>query len=261
MANKHGDFVWYELMTPDAAGAQDFYGKILGWKIANPANDGFDYREIQAPDDGYVGGIMQLTPEMAGAHPGWIGYIAVDDVDVSVKGIEAAGGKLVMPARDMEGVGRFAMVADPQGAVFYVMTSATSETSHAYAELAPNPGHCGWNELATSDQAGAMAFYTGQFGWIKDSEMDMGPMGKYELIRYGGEGRGMLGAMQTKAPHIPASAWTFYFRVPNIEDGIAKVKAGGGQIFFGPQDTPGGDQIIIGMDPQGAMFALVGQKS
>jgi uncharacterized protein len=261
MANKTGDFVWYELMTPDAAGAQAFYGAILGWNIANPEQDGFDYREIQAGDGSFIGGILALTPEMHGAHPGWVGYIAVGDVDASVASIEKAGGKLYLPARDLEGVGRFAMVADPQGAIFYIMTSATGETSHAYAEHEPMIGHCGWNELATTDQAGAMAFYSGQFGWTKDSEMDMGPMGKYALLRYGGDNRGMLGAMQTKAPHIPVSAWTFYFRVADIDAGIAKVNAAGGQILFGPQDTPGGDQIILGMDPQGAMFALVGQKS
>jgi uncharacterized protein len=257
MANVQGDWVWYELMTPDADGAQSFYSKVLDWKIANPAQDGFDYREIQAADDGYIGGILALTPEMQGVHPGWVGYIAVDNVDASVSAIIAAGGREYMPARDMEGVGRFAMVTDPQGAAFYVMTSATGETSHAFASDKPRPGHCAWNELATTDQAAALAFYSGQFGWSKDGEMDMGPMGKYEFLRHGS----VIGALMTKMPQQPVSAWTFYFRVPDIDAALEIVTANGGKILNGPHQVPGGDWTINGMDPQGAAFALVGQKA
>ncbi len=258
MPNKQGDWVWYELMTPDAAGAQDFYGKVLGWKIANPGNDGFDYREIQASDDGYIGGILALTPEMqaGGAHPGWIGYIAVDDVDASVAAIKTAGGREYMPARDMEGVGRFAMVTDPQGVPFYVMTSVTGETSHAFASDMPRPGHCAWNELATTDQAAALAFYAGQFGWAKDGEMDMGPMGTYEFLRHGS----VIGALMTKPPQSPMPGWTFYFRVLDIDAAAAIVSANGGRVLNGPHEVPGGDWVVNGIDPQGAMFALVGQK-
>jgi uncharacterized protein len=256
MTNRHGDWVWYELMTPDADGAQAFYSTVLDWKIANPANDGFDYREIQAADDGYVGGILQITPEMEGAQPGWVGYIAVDNVDASVASIENAGGRLCMPARNMEGVGRFAMMFDPQGALFYVMTSATGETSTAFAAQAPNPGHCAWNELRTSDQAGAMAFYTSQFGWAKDGELDMGPMGAYEFLKHGV----VIGAMmKNPAPQAP-SHWCFYFRVAHIDAALTRVKDAGGQIVNGPHQVPTGDWTAQGIDPQGAMFALVGTK-
>lgn len=256
MADKHGDWVWYELMTGDAAGAQAFYGPLLDWKIANPASDGFDYREIQAADGGFVGGILQITPEMVGAQPGWVGYIAVDDVDASVASIEAAGGRLCMPARDLPGVGRFAMVFDPQGAIFYVMKSATDETSTAFAADAPNPGHCAWNELMTADRAGAMAFYTRQFGWVKDGDMEMGPMGTYEFIRHGA----VIGGVMTKMPEMSVSAWAFYFRVADIDTAVEQVKASGGTVYNGPQEIPGGEFTINGIDPQGAHFALVGVK-
>jgi predicted enzyme related to lactoylglutathione lyase len=256
MANKHGDWVWYELMTSDANGAQAFYGPLLNWKIANPASDGFDYREIQAADDGFVGGIMQITSEMVGAQPGWVGYIEVDSVDASIASIEGAGGKLCMPARDMPGVGRFAMMFDPQGAIFYVMTGEMEETSTAFAADAPNPGHCAWNELMTSDRVGAMAFYTSQFGWVKDGEMDMGPIGTYEMLRHGP----LIGGMMTKMPEMPVSIWNFYFRVADIDAAIAMIGANGGTVINGPDEIPGGDFTINGIDPQGAYFALIGTK-
>ena len=87
-----------------------------------------DYRFFSSGDgsdmaDG-VGGLMAITPDMAagGAMPCWLGYIGVDDVDTSVSKITAAGGAVLMPAMDLEGVGRMAMVSDAQGAAFHVMT-------------------------------------------------------------------------------------------------------------------------------------------
>ena len=86
--------------------------------------------------------------------------------------------------------------------------------------------------------------------------MDMGPMGSYDFLRYGKEGGVLLGAMMGKPPHVPVSAWSFYFRVPDIDAAVATVTAKGGQILRGPQEIPGGDFTINGIDPQGAHFAM-----
>jgi uncharacterized protein len=256
MANVMGDWVWYELMTPDAAGAQVFYSSVLDWKIADPANDGFDYREIQTSNGDDIGGLLGMTPDMiaGGAQPGWVGYITVPDVDSSIANIVQAGGKLFMPPRDLEGVGRFAMVGDPQGVPIYVMTSTTGETSNAHGAL---PGQCSWNELTTSDPQAAVDFYTSQFGWTKGDVMPMGEMGDYLFLKLGER---VLGAAMRNMAGGPPPRWTYYFRVTRIDAAVDKVKAGGGQILHGPQEVPGGDQIIVGMDPQGAMFALVAAK-
>ncbi|MEY4500957.1 MAG: hypothetical protein RIS52_847 [Pseudomonadota bacterium] len=256
MGNVSGDFIWYELMTPDADGASAFYSAVMGWTVGASSSGETDYREIQMGND-YIGGILGLTSEMTagGAQPGWIGYIAVDDVDQSVANIVEAGGALLMPARDLPGVGRFAMVADPQGIPFYVMTSTTGETSKAHG---PNPGSCSWNELATSDLTGAVTFYTGQFDWAKGDVMKMGPMGDYQFLRMGDR---VLGAAMARAPGGPPPMWTYYFRVSDIELAVTRVTGGGGKILHGPQEVPGGDFIILGQDPQGAMFALTGKNT
>ncbi len=119
MANYHGDFIWYELMTTDRRAAEAFYGPLTGWTFGGDES----YRQIEA-SEGHVGGILQLTDEMSagGARPAWLGYIAVDDVDKMAASIAADGGGIAMPAREIEGAGRVAMVTDPQGAHFYVMT-------------------------------------------------------------------------------------------------------------------------------------------
>ena len=265
MTNQHGDFIWYELLTSDADAAGDFYGKVVGWTSASSGQPGMDYRFFFSGDgsdtkDG-VGGYMAITPEMTehGAHPAWVGYIGVDDVDVAVAMLTAAGGAVLMPAVDLEGVGRMAMVADPQGAPFYLMKGASDESSHSFAATEPKNGHCAWNELSTSDPEAAKAFYGALFGWSKQGEMDMGQMGKYEFLMASGDRFG-IGAVMPKMPDMPLPMWTYYFRVPDIDTATSAIKIHGGTILQEPIEIPGGDFSMTAMDPQGAPFGLVGAR-
>ena len=254
--NKHGDFIWYELVTNDTATAEAFYGNVVGWRFSG-FGDGTDYRLFSA-GEATVGGLLALNDKMRddGARPGWLGYIAVDDVDASVARVEGAGGTVHMPAEDIEGVGRMALVADPQGVPFYVMRGASDERSDSFAYDRPRVGHCAWNELATTDSAAAWRFYGDVFGWTKDGALEMGPLGQYEFIRHDE----MIGAIMPKLPEMPMSAWTYYFRVPDIDAAVGRVEAGGGQVLQPPMEIPGGDYSMSGLDPQGVVFALVGAR-
>ena len=173
--------------------------------------------------------------------------------------ITTAHGSVQMAPQDIPGVGRFAFVADPQGALFYVMTPITREgggSSQSFASADPMIGHCAWNELATSNPLAALNFYHDLFGWEKDGDMDMGPLGKYEFLRHDF----MLGAMMPKMPGMPDSMWTYYFRVPDIDVAVATIKAHGGKILQEPGEIPRGDFSMNALDPQGAAFALVGAR-
>lgn len=255
MSNKHGDFIWYELLASDPDGAAAFYGALVGWTFSSASPTGMDYRQFSHGDQ-MIGGCMKL-PDGAPMPPMWLGYIGVDDVDACVASIRTAGGQVHMEPQNIPDVGRFAFVADPQGVPFYVMRGASERTSHSFSNETPRDGHCAWNELATTDPAGAMAFYTGQFGWVKDGDMDMGPLGKYEFIRHGEQ----IGAIMPMMPEQPAATWTYYFRVPDIDAAKAQAEHSGGQIVHGPSEVPGGDWIISGIDPQGAVFSLVGKRA
>lgn len=258
MPNAHGEYIWYELMTPDPEGAKKFYDDLVGWNIGEKPDGEMDYRMIEA-GDGRVGGVMALSDEMiaGGAKPSWLGYIGVDDVDASVAETVAAGGQVHLPAFDIPGVGRIAMVTDPQGAPFYLMRGAVEgETSTAFAREGKN-GHCCWNELVTTDSDAALGFYTKAFNWNLPEPMDMGPMGKYHFINSGDI---PLGACCGPIPGMEGAHWNYYFRVPSIESAVEKVKAAGGTVFMGPHEVPTGEWIIQGTDPQGAAFALTGGK-
>ncbi|MGD9811562.1 MAG: VOC family protein [Sphingobium sp.] len=257
MPNKHGDFIWYELLTSDADAAQGFYSKVLDWTFADSGTPGMDYRIVSAGEHG-VAGMMAITPDMAqhGARPTWLGYVAVEDVDKCVESVEHGGGNLMMPAMDIPSVGRIAMVSDPQGVPFYVMKPEGEGESLAFAYDQPRVGHCAWNELITSDQAAAWHFYGVRFGWVKDGEMDMGAMGTYDFIRHGG----VIGAIMTGTPEMGPPHWNFYHRVADIDAAKAAIEANGGSVNNGPMEIPGGDFAMNAVDPQGAHFGLVGPR-
>ena len=263
MTNPHGTPIWYELLTPDHASAKRFYDAVVGWTIEDAPAGPIDYRMIRAGADNSganAGGVMQITPEMAsgGAQPGWLFYVGVDDVDATAAQVTANGGTVVMAPHDLPGVGRMAFVTDPQGAPFYIMRGASPEDSTAFApgERGPRNGHCGWNELWTSNVDGALAFYRTMFGWENPSTMDMGPMGGYHFVHLPDDI--VLGAL-AKAPQPgQPPRWAFYFWVSDVEAAMATAKAQGGTITAGPHDVPGGLRTVMGTDPHGATFALVG---
>ncbi len=265
MPNHPGDFIWYELITPNPDAASAFYAPLLGWSVTDSGMPDFDYR-IASTAESPVAGIMR-TPSGAPMPPVWLGYIGVDDVDGVVASVRDAGGAVHMEPWNVPGVGRMAFLADPQGALFYVMKGESSHESLAFSYDKKRPGHCAWNELATSDPAGALQFYSAHFNWAKDGEMDMGPMGAYEFLRHAGRapagspmGVGVLGALMSKPAQMPVSAWSFYFRVADIDAAVAHIKDNGGSIFQEPMEIPGGDFALNGIDPQGANFALVGAR-
>src|SRR3954452_17649915 len=118
MASPHGTFVWYELMTTDAAAAGRFYKSVIGWNAQDAGYSDFRYTLLSVGDT-QMAGLMTLPQEAsdAGAKPGWMGYVAVDDVDDYAARFAAAGGTVHHAPADIPGVGRFSVVADPQGAV------------------------------------------------------------------------------------------------------------------------------------------------
>jgi hypothetical protein len=270
MANHHGDFIWYELLTSDADAAGDFYGKVVGWTSERSDQPGMDYRMLAMEREEPIAGLMAITPEMAsgGAQPCWLGYVGVDDVDAMAASIREGGGAIHMEPQDIPDVGRFAFVADPQGVPFYVMRGFSDEERLSFSYDKPRIGHCAWNELSTTDVEAAKHFYGQRFGWVKDGEMDMGPLGKYEFLRHTGRapegspmGAGMIGAVMPRMPQMPVSAWTYYFRVPDIDAAAAQITANGGTITQEPVEIPGGDFSMNAIDPQGAHFALVGART
>jgi predicted enzyme related to lactoylglutathione lyase len=256
MSSFHGRFVWYELMTTDTGAARKFYGSVVGWGAADASVPGVEYTSFTA-DGVPVVGLMTQPDEVKkmGVPPSWSGYIAVDDVDAATARVKALGGSVHMPPRDIPTVGRFSVVADPHEAVFILFKS--SNPQERQVEFGA-PGGVGWHELYTTDREKGFAFYNALFGWTKDQAMDMGEgVGIYQIFAH--EGR-QIGGMFNKPADVPATFWVYYFVVGNIDAAAERVTKGGGRILNGPMEVPGGMFIVQCLDPQGAMFALIGKR-
>ncbi len=256
MANSkvHGRFVWYELMTSNPDAAQKFYTQAIGWttqKFDGP----MEYTMWVAPS-GPVGGVMQLPEEAKkmGAPPHWLAYIGTDNVDATVKRARELSAKVLVEAKDIPNVGRFAVLQDPQGAVFAAFKGTKEEPVREGAL-----GEFAWHELYTTDAVAALTFYTDLFGWEKTTAMDMGPMGVYQMY---GQGEKTYGGIMKITPDMKGMPpnWNLYVRVDNADHAVNRIRELGGKIMNGPMDVPGpsGERIAQAIDPQGAAFSVVG---
>lgn len=250
-----GRFVWYELLTSDPKGAMAFYPEVVGWKTQ--AWDSGDYT-MWVGSQGPVGGVFPLPEEAKkmGAPPHWQANVEVANVDRTVAKVKERGGRIFVPPQDVPKVGRFAVIADPQGASISVFTPQTPMGGHDVTKQ----GEFSWHELYTTDHEAAFRFYSELFGWEHISDFDMGPMGKYLLWGRGGK---MLGGMMTiskemKTPdgHAMPPAWMYYVTIDDLDAALARAKSKNVRVLNGPMEVPGGQRIVQLMDPQGAAFAL-----
>lgn len=256
MSHAASPFVWYELMTTDLGAAEAFYRQALGWTIADAGMPDLKYSIASAQGAG-VAGMMALPPEARsqGVPPNWTGYIGVADVDAWAERIRAAGGKIHHPPTDIPGVGRFAVVADPQGAAFALFKGNSDEQAPPATNA---PGTMGWHELYATELDAAWDFYSAMFGWTKGQAIDMGPLGIYQL--FVGPSGDAIGGMMKRPPEMPQACWLYYVNIEAIDAAVARVQAGGGRVVLEPHQVPGGSWIAQCLDPQGAMFAMVAPR-
>lgn len=252
-------FIWYELMTTDREAAKAFYRHVVGWQASEWAGKPGGQQPampytLLGDGQAMVAGMMDIPEHLRAANvpPHWAGYVHADDVDATVAKAASLGGSVHVQPMDIPDVGRFAVLADPTGAVFNVMKPASTEPPPRPAP--GSEGLCGWHELMTTDQAAAGAFYRALFGWEKARGHDMGPMGVYEIWTINGQE--LIGTFP-KPDQVPSSVWNYYFTVADIGAAADRVKQAGGEVLMGPHEVPGGSWILHARDPQGAHLSLL----
>ena len=245
-----GRFIWHELLCNDLTAATFFYSRVLSWK-GQPYSAGSPYTLFTAPDGASVAGAMRLSDEAraAGTGPHWRGYIGAEDVDATAARAAQLGARVLQPAQDVPSVGRVALLADPEGAVFGLFRPLPTAASS-------NSGRSGfsWNELAARSRETALAFYQRLFGWELRPPMDMGGGFHYQTFGLGGQDFG--GAYSIPAERAMPPAWCPYASIASADQAAERIVAAGGQIIHGPIDVPGGGRIVQFFDSQHAMFAV-----
>jgi len=245
----HGQFVWYELITPDPDGAKKFYTPITGWGTQPFDKDYTMWTTSGSP----FAGLYRLSPEMRqqGIPPHWMPYVEANNVDETVRLATSLGGKAFVGPQDIPNVGRFALVQDPQGARFGVYKANGPSRSW---NGTPTLGRMSWHELMTTDYQKAYEFYRRLFGWEKTGEMDMGGGNMYLMYGKGQPFGGMFNRMPEMANMPPF--WLPYIYVKDVKKAVDMATKSGAFVQRPPMEVPGGGMIAIIGDPQGAGIAL-----
>lgn len=247
MSNSNGLFVWYDLMTSDPEAAVRFYTKAVDW--GTDVWPGPEPYTMWTADGVPIGGVVKQKndKESQGGPPHWLAYVGVDDINATVAKVKELGGQVHFGPQEIPEMGSYAIIADPQGAVFGVYQSS----SNASMPGEPTRGKFSWNELTASDHEAAFDFYSKLFGWEKTTSMDMGAMGVYQMY---GKGGTTFGGMFNRTPEMPMPNWLPYVMVDDVKETAERITGLGGKVVNGPMDVPGG-MIVQCADPQGAMFA------
>jgi predicted enzyme related to lactoylglutathione lyase len=240
-----GTFSWVDLATTDAVGAKALYGELFGWEAEDMPGAAGTYTMFRL----HGKDVAACFAQGDGAPPHWNSYVTVEDVDVSMAMAAELGGSVLMPAGDVEGIGRMAVIADPTGAA----VALWEPRGHIGAGLVNVPGALCWNDLGTTDPDAAWAFYRELFGWTIEDASPEDPM-QYRTIRNGESTNGSI-HLQGEQEGGPPS-WLVYFGAADLESADSKLSGLGGQVIVPPLEVPAGGRVSVAVDPQGAAFGL-----
>ena len=236
-----GRFGWHGLFSPDTGQLQGFYKQLFGWETEPLEAGGTDYAMISAGGQahGALGKAFKGAPSAQ-----WLGHVRTEDVDEATLKVEGAGGKLEAGPLEMSGVGRVAIISDPQG-VFIGLHQPQGRG-------AIPEGIFVWDELGTTDVDGAQRFYEEVFGW---TTRDMGAdFGGYRIFSRGETDVG--GLMSLPDASAPAG-WQPYIAVEDPDQTTATAKELGASVVLEPNDVKQVGRLAILRDPQGAVFGII----
>jgi predicted enzyme related to lactoylglutathione lyase len=249
---------WVDIQCADLEASQAFYADLLGWDYGEMVIGDIGSYPVATVGDDRVAGLMPAMEEDPGPQM-WSTHISVADAEETAAKVTAAGGKVLAPPFAVADLGRAAVIADPGGAVFEIW----EPDGFAGAERVNEPGTLTWNELGTRDIEGAKAFYGEVFGWVADehelqrADGGPGPAIYVEWLLDGRDVGGMMDISGVLPAEVPAH-WLVYFAVADADAAVAKVKAAGGDVRFGPVDIPAGRFAVVtepNADP--GVFAVI----
>lgn len=245
IVHRFGAVVWREFMTPDLAATTAFYTALFGWTTEDTdMGDGSVYRVFHA-QGAPVAGAMAFDAGLDGLPPAWSQAISVPDVDAAVEAATAAGALLVAAPMDIAGVGRYAVVIDPQGAPIGCMRFA-----HGDGEPPSPPPFSTfvWETLSTPDPAASRAFYAAFVGWAPANLHGTGI-----LTRHAGPEGGVADVQRVEAG--PAR-WMSHVMVPSLATARHRVGELGGAVLVDEVEVPQIGRFAVIRDPIGGVLAL-----
>jgi predicted enzyme related to lactoylglutathione lyase len=239
----NGRFTWFELVTPDIDDGRAFWSEVTGLAQGSMDMGGNTYRML-VQGERPVAGIV--APRMENVPPHWLSYWEFGEIDERADAVGKNGGTVLVAPTDIP-VGRIAVVADPQGAVFALFKSG---------EEGNDPGDAfHWNELWAKDANAVLPFYRKAIGVTLDKmAQPMPDGGTYHLFTFDGAMVG--GALTTPNAKAPAM-WLPYVSVEDVDAAVARAKGLGGRVIAEVMDVDTVGRFGIVADRQGAVLGLI----
>lgn len=240
-------FVWFEYVSKEQGVASRFFGELFGWTTQEvPVGGDWGNYQMIASGERTIGGYSPPPPG-APAQAHWLAHLGVANARETGAAIEKHGGKVLKQPMKVGDFGTLAIVSDPQGATFALWQPAKTD------ELpAPTTNTFCWNELASSDPAASVAFYTA-IGGFTEKRVQM-EQGEYHVLEAGGQPRaGIMAKMMPQQPH----AWLAYVQVASADKTADKAAKLGATVLVPPTDIPNVGRFAIFADPQGAPLGVL----
>jgi uncharacterized protein len=246
-----GKMVWADLVTPNLAAAEKFYGGLFGWTFQSVHAGSTDYAVAMFDGRPIAGLLEKAIPSGERHQSAWLTFLAASDVDGIKRTALAHGAKLLADDRSYPMRGRQCVLSDPEGAVFAVLASSSGDPP----DYLPAVGEWIWSSLHAKDAGAEAAFYQQLFNYdVFEAPSDDG---QQHLILssddYARASANDLAAGSTRRhPH-----WLNFVRVVSASETAAKVRALGGRVLVEPRADRHGGMLAVVADPAGAPFGLM----
>jgi predicted enzyme related to lactoylglutathione lyase len=244
-------FPWHEVYGSKAQETADFYKEVAGFGDTDHDMGDFVYKMLTNNEEG-VAGVMGTTehPQMEGVTHMWNTFLACPDTDAYMAKAVELGGKILVPAMDIDRVGRMGMVADSNGAPFWLFTSAYQSTD---IMLLANGSKFVWHEIYGPTTESIVTFYTTLMGW-EAQPMDMEGQ-KYTVLNENGTNIcGIVATQETPGMGEVPPHWGVYIDVGNVDECLVKCEQLGATILHPATDIPDIGRFAVVKDPSGAVF-------
>ena len=235
-SHRPGDVPWFGLLTTDAVAAVSFYGDLFGWELAEMSAG----RYVISHDGALLGGITRID---SADEATWITGVVVDSLDDSLEATQLRGGRVLVSASEAPGLGRWAVIEDPEGAQILLIVP---ERQMGGLDA---PGHWVWSELWTSAPEAAAGFYADVVGWEASTVDNLG--GEYQAFLSGGRPRAGIVPI-VRGDMEPG--WAPYVAVADLDETLERAVALGGTVVFPPTDDVYQGRVAVIGDPTGVSF-------
>jgi predicted enzyme related to lactoylglutathione lyase len=246
-----GKMIWADLVTPDLAAAEKFYGGLFGWTF-QPIHAGDANYAVAMLDGRPIGGLVQKAIP-AGQHQqsAWLTFLAANDVDGVKKLAVSHGAKVLSDVKSYPMRGRQCVLSDPEGAVFALLASSSGDTP----DYLPATGDWIWSSLHAKDAGAEAAFYQNLLGYdVFDLPSDDGL--EHLILSTDDYARASANDLEQGSARRH-SHWLNFVRVENAAQSAAKAVTMGGRVLVEPRVDRHGSMLAVVADPAGAPVGLM----